>query len=80
MGPSKNRRGVGSVCECVCVCAHMGVEDRDGGECNRPNHSFLLTDAGPRGESWERKGGGQGCWPIEFSWGLLGSGDTEGAE
>lgn len=31
-----------------------------GAACSRPDHSFLLTDAGPRGESWERKGGGSG--------------------
>lgn len=47
MGPSKNRRG--GVRMCVCVWG--------GGTCSRPDHSFLLTDAGPRGESWERKGG-----------------------
>lgn len=57
MGPSKNRREWAQrVCVSVCVCRGGGVCT-----CNRPDHSFLLTDAGPRGESWERKGEDRGA-------------------
>lgn len=47
MGPSKQK-------ECVW---RLGVCR---GACNRPRHSFLLTDAGPRGESRLGKGEDRG--------------------
>ena len=53
-GPIKEQKGW---VESVCVCL-------SGGTCSRPDHSFLLTDAGPRGESWKRRGGSSpgGYW------------------
>lgn len=48
-GPIKEQKRWGQG-ERVCVCVQ-------GGTCSRPDHSFLLTDAGPRGESWEMTGG-----------------------
>lgn len=56
-GPIKEQKGVGSESVCVCVCVQGGGVCT----CNRPDHSFLLTDAGPRGESWERKGEDRGA-------------------
>lgn len=41
----------------VSVCA--GGAPR--GPCNRPRHSFLLTDAGPRGESQLGRGEDRGA-------------------
>ena len=65
MGLSKNRKGGGRMRERVSVCG-VGVGVLGGVvvvmACSRPDHSFLLTDAGPRGESWETTGGEQGCW------------------
>lgn len=48
MGPSKNKS--------VGVCAHVCVA-----HAADPTTFFLLTDAGPSGESWQRQGGRLGC-------------------
>lgn len=61
-GPIKEQKGWGE-----CVCMRLG-----GGGC-RPQ-SFLLTDAGPRGESQERR---RKRWWGKFSQRLLGSGESE---